>query len=345
MSPRIQLVAQAFAMRVQAVNGASGGTINSSLQVSEKTNVGEFNTNPGTCAMVAGGNNTASGHYSAIGGGRFNSTDDSCAFIGAGISNQVDGELSGIVAGYHQQVTGYCSFIGGGDYNVVGGAYSSVGGGVMNHANGYATGITGGLLNTASGDYGAIPGGRDNEAAGFCSFAAGYRAHALAGGVFAWADNSAADFAPGVENSFNARASGGVRFYTNSTASVGARLPAGGTAWVVMSDSTKKRNIRSADTKSILEKVGRLPIKQWSYKSQDPSIEHISPMAQDFWNAFHLGEDSLGISTIDPDGIALAAIQELAKRCDQLEQQNILLQNQIQTLLAQDGLTLRTKED
>jgi hypothetical protein len=65
--------------------------------------------------------------------------------------------------------------------------------------------------------------------------------------------------------------------------------------------------------------VSQLPIKQWSYKSQDASIEHIGPMAQDFWNAFHLGEDCLGISTIDPDGIALAAIQELAKRLASVE--------------------------
>ena len=69
----------------------------------------------------------------------------------------------------------------------------------------------------------------------------------------------------------------------------------------------------------LLEKVVRTPIKQWSYSSPDPSIEHIGPMAQDFWNAFHLGDDSLSISTIDPSGIALAAIQELAKRNEELE--------------------------
>ena len=62
-----------------------------------------------------------------------------------------------------------------------------------------------------------------------------------------------------------------------------------------------------------------LPIKQWRYKAQDAlglSVEHIGPMAQDFWSAFHIGDDSLGISTIDPAGVALAAIQELAKQKD-----------------------------
>ena len=109
--------------------------------------------------------------------------------------------------------------------------------------------------------------------------------------------------------------------YTNAGETLGARLAPNATAWTAMSDSTKKQNIRLVDTREILDKVSQLPIKQWSYKSQDPSIEHIGPMAQDFYNLFHLGEDSLGISTIDPDGIALAAIQELHKENQQLKKE------------------------
>ena len=47
------------------------------------------------------------------------------------------------------------------------------------------------------------------------------------------------------------------------------------------------------------------------YKSQDPSIRHVGPMAQDFHAAFRLGEDDKHISTVDADGIALVAIQAL----------------------------------
>ncbi len=88
-----------------------------------------------------------------------------------------------------------------------------------------------------------------------------------------------------------------------------------------MSDSTKKRNRRNVDTKAILDKVNAMPIQQWSYKSQDPLIEHVGPMAQDFWREFHVGHDLLTINTIDPSGIALAAIQELAKENAELRQQ------------------------
>jgi len=49
----------------------------------------------------------------------------------------------------------------------------------------------------------------------------------------------------------------------------------------------------------------------WNYKSQAASVRHIGPMAQDFHAAFCVGESELGITTIDADGVALAAIQGL----------------------------------
>jgi hypothetical protein len=80
---------------------------------------------------------------------------------------------------------------------------------------------------------------------------------------------------------------------------------------------------------------------QWSYKAQDPSIEHIGPMAQDFWKQFHVGDSDTTISTIDPSGIALAAIQELAaqntlkdQRIGELEKEMSELRTAIQILQA-----------
>ena len=96
-----------------------------------------------------------------------------------------------------------------------------------------------------------------------------------------------------------------------------------------------KRNLRLVDTKRILDNVAQLPIKQWGYKSQDPSVEHIGPMAQDFYKLFHLGVDSLSISTIDLDGITLAAIQELHKENRQLKEELIELRSMVEKMLAQ----------
>ena len=111
-------------------------------------------------------------------------------------------------------------------------------------------------------------------------------------------------------------------------------MNAGDGAWSTVSDSTKKRNTRLVDTRGILEKISALPIKQWSYKAQDPSIEHIGPMAQDFRNLFGLGDSDTTISTIDPSGIALAAIQELAKQNSNLQTQTSKMEQEIQELRA-----------
>ena len=46
-------------------------------------------------------------------------------------------------------------------------------------------------------------------------------------------------------------------------------------------------------------------------EAQDESIRHMGPMAQDFHDAFGLGVSDKLIDTIDPDGVALAAIQGL----------------------------------
>ena len=54
-----------------------------------------------------------------------------------------------------------------------------------------------------------------------------------------------------------------------------------------------------------------LPISTWNYEAQDESIRHMGPMAQDFHAAFRLGVSDKVIDTVDPDGVALAAIQGL----------------------------------
>ncbi len=65
------------------------------------------------------------------------------------------------------------------------------------------------------------------------------------------------------------------------------------------------------DAQAILERVVQIPITTWNYKEQSDSIRHMGPMAQDFYAAFGLGLGDKTIDTIDPDGVALAAIQGL----------------------------------
>ena len=93
-----------------------------------------------------------------------------------------------------------------------------------------------------------------------------------------------------------------------------------------------KENFRKVDAKNILENLSRIPITRWNYKAQDSQIKHIGPMAQDFYNAFGLGEDNKHISTIDTDGVALAAIQGLYELVQKQAEQIEKLQEQVRAL-------------
>ena len=89
-------------------------------------------------------------------------------------------------------------------------------------------------------------------------------------------------------------------------------LPApGGGSWTSVSDRDAKENVEPVDTSAVLEHLVSLPLSTWNYKEQPDSIRHMGPMAQDFYAAFGLGLGDKTIDTIDPDGVALAAIQGL----------------------------------
>jgi hypothetical protein len=57
-------------------------------------------------------------------------------------------------------------------------------------------------------------------------------------------------------------------------------------------------------------------------------VRHIGPMAQDFYAAFQVGADDTHITTIDENGVALAAIKGLYQQNQELKAQIEALQNQ-----------------
>ncbi len=78
------------------------------------------------------------------------------------------------------------------------------------------------------------------------------------------------------------------------------------------------------DDTSILAKLSTLPIDAWQYKTER-GVRHLGPMAQDFYAAFGAGEDDRHITSIDEDGVALAAIEALHR-------ENAGLQNELRRL-------------
>jgi hypothetical protein len=159
--------------------------------------------------------------------------------------------------------------------------------------------------------------GRLTEANGQISIALGTRAKANGNGSFAFGDRSTDQslaYVTSLQNQFTVRALGGTIFFTSPFLDAGVTLAPAGSAWLSVSDANLKEGFRDRSGDDVLAKLARIPIREWSYKSQDAAIRHVGPTAQDFHAAFGLGEDPLAISTIDADGVALRAVQALDAR-------------------------------
>lgn len=91
-----------------------------------------------------------------------------------------------------------------------------------------------------------------------------------------------------------------------------------GCAPLCVSDRNVKRDIEAIDEQAVLESVARMPISTWSYTTDDPSVRHLGPMAQDFHASFRLGDTDRAYDPIDAHGVAFAAIKAL--RAQMLEQ-------------------------
>ncbi|WP_276482993.1 tail fiber domain-containing protein [Paraflavitalea pollutisoli] len=220
-----------------------------------------------------------------------------------------------------------------------------------------------------AGQQSAFAIGEQSTATGAASVAMGYHAHTNARqGSFVFCDRSSVDtLRAGVNHSANWRTSGGFRIFTSSNLSTGVTLQSGasvsnwgqssaviststgallttGGVWQNASDINRKHDIQPIATADILQKISQLPISSWGYNTEDASIRHIGPMAQDFYASFGLGNDDKSIGTVDADGVALAGIQALEQRSreqaaslEQLAVENVALRKRLETLEQNTG--------
>ena len=317
-----------------------GGYSNEASNAYASVGGGRSNAARNDYATVGGGGwNIASGAGATIagGGGLYdpgpgpvvvnNTVTSNHGTIGGGGNNFVSGPFATVSGGYTNEANYAYATVGGGQQNAANAPFATVGGGDENEASGsYAT-VSGGSSNAASGWAATVPGGTENLAQGFYSLASGRRAKANNTGCFVWGDSTDADVSCSVNNRWVARSSGGVYFYTNAGLTSGVYVASGGTGWSSISDRSTKENFRPVDAQSLLDRVASMPVQEYNLKSQDASIRHIGPVAQDF-ALFGYGESNLGINMQDADGVALAAIQGLY-------QQNQEQAKEIQSLKAQ----------
>jgi uncharacterized small protein (DUF1192 family) len=110
-----------------------------------------------------------------------------------------------------------------------------------------------------------------------------------------------------------------------------------GGSWSCSSDRNLKENLTLVDGSKVLAQLSALPVYTWSAKGGDPSVRHIGPTAQDFYAAFGLGHDDTTISTIDLDGVALAAIQGLYGLVQEKDAEIAAMEAEIAALKAENA--------
>ena len=314
---------------------------------------GDFNYASGPAATISGGEaNLSMGHLSTIAGGFANWAPGNGSFIGGGgydgtngNGNSAIGALAAVTGGIYNSADGYAGMVAGG--------ISNAASGITSFAAGYR----------ARADHDGAFVWADSQDADFTSTAnnqfniraAGGLRVAGAGGatrmtlasngqltVFGTSGN-------GVQGNSGSLGASGVYGENLTGGGFGVAGRASGVGYAVYgdnldtngwagyfngkvrcttltqsSDRNAKQDLVSVNAREVLAKVARLPIAEWKFKA-DPATRHLGPMAQDFYAAFALGGDEKSITSLDADGVALAAIQGLNQKVEEKE-------NEIQAL-------------
>lgn len=280
--------------------------------------------NIGNYSFASGYNTRATGEYSVAFG--FNALASGEGAFAVGNASISSGDYA-FSAGHNPQATG--------DHSI------ALGRGAAATAE---SSIAIGYHPTADALY-ALSLGNYTYAHGENSVAIGYHAQALHDGSFIFNDyfDPIGYVATTAANQFMVKASGGTIFYTSGDLTTGVELLPGAGAWSILSDRNRKENIEALDELQYLDRLDSIEVFSWSYKSQDSSITHIGPMAQDFYATFNLGTDSTTINSGDFDGVNLLLIKALntkiqtaasqGERLAELEQELAVLRAQRERLM------------
>jgi hypothetical protein len=295
----------------------SGNTANGSSALSDNT-TGSYNTANGYQALysdTAGSSNTANGSFAlysnttgysnaAVGFEALHSNTTASNLVAVGDSalyNNGIGASSSIHATANVAVGSKTLF-----NNTIGRANSGFGfqslyantTGIHNTALGYFAGN-----NNTTGSSNTFLGDQANAGSGTLSNATaiGSGATVAASNNFVFGNASVVKWGFG-----QTAAAANIIDFANTT----AKLTTGG-VWTNASDKKLKNNFQKLDRQDILDKISKLDIERWHYIKDSNNTTHIGPVAQDFYEAFKTGDDTT-ISTIDPAGIALLGIQQLA---------------------------------
>jgi len=102
----------------------------------------------------------------------------------------------------------------------------------------------------------------------------------------------------------------------------------------VLPSRRRHEDADQVDPGEVLDRLRVLEVRAWRERAEAGSTggERLGPAAEEFYEAFEVGSDPDTIAAGDADGVAMAAIQELADRLDdrdaRIERQARQLQQQ-----------------
>ena len=221
---------------------------------------------------------------------------------------------------------------------------------------GVALGLNNDVLNTAgvaigqnawsNGDAAVALGYRTTADADY-SMAFGYRASTNGHtGAKVFGDASTTDSIEAVANNeFAVRAAGGFRFRSNATLTNGCNIAAGGASITCASSRLIKENFTPVDVEDVLQRLLRLELNTWNIIDEESHALHMGLFAEDFHEAFGLGDDRRAIGHQDMDGVTVAGIMALGQRTDRLRAEQDQAAAEIDRLRAENDVLRATVED
>ncbi len=291
----------------------------------------------GDAATAFGQSTTASGNVAtALGNGTTASGNNSTS-MGA----------STIASGNNSLAVGFQTTAS--NNNSVALGYETIASGSISAAMGTGTTASGaaslatGTVTTASGLSSTAMGNYTTASGNYSTALGNYVSTDSKTGSFAIGDMSSSETVLNVieNNQMMMRFANGYKLYSNSSATVGVEVAAGGNSWSTISDRRKKENFSPVNGEEFLKKIAKFNLTSWNYKGQDSkTFRHYGPMAQDFYAAF--GKDSYGtvgndttINQADMEGVSFVAIQALERRTQEqtaeieaLKKENAMLKSQ-----------------
>lgn len=362
---------------------AAIGSINCDVVTSSSSGSGKG------CVIVGcnGSNNsnpsgTGNGIYSSR-SSRYNDTSTYCAIfgcnsssiIGEGVYNAVCSSTSSSVIGHrtnnsiiagsigcNMRTSGsngdgeYCIIIGSNGCNIGSSNNAGIRCGIYSSKNSSNTGRN--KTNAIIGAENALISGNSTDKC----IVMGLNSRASRPGNFVFSDSAGGTIlATPANNRFAVRSSGGARFFTNTTNTIGVSLASGGSSWAVVSDRNIKENIRNLGVTgccAIAEKFKSIPICTYNYIGCPEEQLCYGPIAQDWHMQFgatgvtgpvldEYGEqvldpetssplhevkpakDPLKIETMDMIGVLMATTQHLQDRVQYLRNEiELFKQNQ-----------------